>query len=252
MNIEAYISSGILEQYVFGLCDAAEQNEVEQLQQSNSEVAAAILKIELELEANARKYAIEPSRILPNPFAVGLFEQNKPVETTPIVQIDKNKFLYRNIAAVLAVALAASVFYNMQQFNKNKAQANEIAAIQNIKSLPTSDFAVMQNPNITPVAMRGQGIHSICRCTLFWDKTTGKAYVMVHHLMPSGDSQDFQLWASVDGKPVSVGIINENIRDKFVEVAGIPENATEFNVTLEQAGGAQKPNLDQLWLKGTI
>lgn len=252
MNIGEYISSGILEQYVFGLCEEQEAKEVEQMMAEHPAVAAALLQIELDLEANAFKSGIAPSSNTPNPFNEAFFASQNIDTPAPVVSINKHRFVFRNIAAVLALALASSVFYNVIQFNKAKDQENIIASIKNIKSLPASDLAIMQNPYITPIAMRGQGIHEICRCTLFWDKETGKAYVMIHHLIPLGGSNDYQLWATVNGKPVSVGIINEKTRDRFVELSGVPGNTTEFNVTLEKAGGAESPSMEDVWLKGTI
>lgn len=100
--------------------------------------------------------------------------------------------------------------------------------------------------------MKGVGLHAVCRCTMFWDKNTGKAYIMIHHLLPSTDGKDYQLWATVNGKPVSVGLVNDKIRDRFVEVSGVPEGANEFAVTLENDGGAIVPTLDETYLKGTI
>lgn len=73
-------------------------------------------------------------------------------------------------------------------------------------SLPLQDYEVMNNPSITPVAMYGVGYHAICRCTMFWDKKTGKIYLMIHHLQ-NPPQKDYQLWATVNGKPVSIGIV---------------------------------------------
>ena len=110
----------------------------------------------------------------------------------------------------------------------------------------------MKDPSITPVAMYGVGIHSICRCTMFWDKKTGKMYVMIHHLVESSAAKDYQLWAMVDGKPVSVGIINDEIRGRFIELQNVPFSANEFIVTLEQAGGSTTPTESQTYLAGKI
>jgi hypothetical protein len=48
-----------------------------------------------------------------------------------------------------------------------------------------------------------------------------------------------------------VGMINDTIRDRFVEVSGMPADAKEFTVTLEKNGGATVPDADVI-LKGTV
>lgn len=87
---------------------------------------------------------------------------------------------------------------------------------------------------------------------MFWDKQTGKAYIMIHHLPKSSSSRDYQLWAEVDGKTVSVGIINDEIRGRFIEVSNVPGQSVAFKVTLENAGGAQTPTIAETYLEGKI
>jgi anti-sigma-K factor RskA len=118
--------------------------------------------------------------------------------------------------------------------------------------LPAADFAVMTDRSITPVAMYGVGYHAICRCTMFWDKNTGKAYIMIHHLVPAPDGKNYQLWAMVNGKPVSAGIVNEKIRGRFIEMPNVPETSTAFIVTLENAGGSTTPTESETYLAGKI
>jgi anti-sigma-K factor RskA len=151
------------------------------------------------------------------------------------------------------ILLGVSTVYNYSLYTKNKEQETALAAKNNLPTtLPAADFSVLKNPGITPVAMYGVGIHAICRCTMFWDKKTGKAYVMIHHLVKSGDKRDYQLWAMVDGKPVNVGLVNDEIRDRFIEVTNVPANATAFSVTLENAGGSNTPTVEETYLEGKL
>ena len=50
MDIQQYISSGIIETYVMGLCSPAEESELEQLRQNYPELDKAIIAYEDELE----------------------------------------------------------------------------------------------------------------------------------------------------------------------------------------------------------
>jgi anti-sigma-K factor RskA len=253
LNIENYISSGIIEQYVMGLCSEEEKNELELLRQKDPVLNKAIINFEIEFE----------NRMMRNAFLPGLQTDDKILASlqalgTPVVSINTStkkttKFSWVKIAAAASVLLfGISAFFNYTQYEKNKAQAAELAAKNNSpQSLPVANYSILKDPNITPVAMMGVGYHAICRCTMFWDKKTGKAYVMIHHLIPSGDNNEYQLWANVNGKQVSVGMINDAIRDRFVEVSGMPADAKEFTVTLEKNGGAAVPDADVV-LKGTV
>jgi anti-sigma-K factor RskA len=100
--------------------------------------------------------------------------------------------------------------------------------------------------------MYGVGYHAICRCTMFWDKQTGKMYIMIHHLPKSSEQKDYQLWAMVDGKQVSVGIVQDEIRGRFIEMNNVPAGAVSFMVTLEKAGGTAEPTIAETYLEGKI
>jgi anti-sigma-K factor RskA len=250
MNIDTYISSGIIEQYVMGLCSNEESNELEQLRKQHPALDAAVANYELLFEKQLMQNATIPSIVTDTK----ILAQLKSLQT-PVISIQKNKSIIwlKAVAAAAVLLLGVSSVYNFTLYSKNKQQEAELTAKNNIpKTLPLEDFEVLKNPGITPVAMNGVGIHSICRCTMFWDKKTGKAYVMIHHLVKSGDKRDYQLWAMVDGKPVNVGIVNDDIRDRFVELSNVPQGANGFSLTLENAGGATTPTVDETYLVGRI
>ncbi len=253
MNIENYISTGIIEQYVMGLCTAQEKIELELLRQKDAILDKAIINFEIELE----------SKMMRNAFLPGVNTDDKILQTlqslgTPVVAMQTEDKKIKRLSWIKIVAAASvllfgvSTFFNYTQYKENKTQAAELAVKNNLpSSLPLANYNILKDPTITPVAMIGQGYHAICRCTMFWDKKTGKAYVMIHHLVPSGENYDYQLWANVNGKQVSVGMINDKIRDRFVEVTGVPEDSKEFTVTMEKNGGATVPDADVV-LKGTV
>ncbi|MBI5857946.1 MAG: anti-sigma factor [Sphingobacteriales bacterium] len=252
MDIKNYISSGIIELYVMGLCSPEEEREFEMLRQQHPELHEAILRYESDMEKNMLQKGVFPGAEVDDKILQRLESLN-----TPFVPIKAGKALVKKmywlkpVAAAVLLLLGVSLFFNYQLSKKNKLQAEMIKGTKNI-SLPLSDYAVITNPSITPVGMYGVGSHAICRCTMFWDKKTGKAYIMIHHLPKSSSSRDYQLWAEVDGKLVSVGIINDEIRGRFIEVPDVPAGAVAFSVTLEKTGGSITPTVDETYLKGRI
>lgn len=245
MDIREYISSGIIELYVMGLCSPEEEKELEQLRAAHPELDAAVQQYEKDME----KKMLQNSTLPPADVDERILEKLESMNT-PVVQMKPfaNRWL-KPVAAAVAILLGISAFFNYSLYTKNKKQAaiiNGTAA----NTLPPSDYAVITNPAITPVGMYGVGIHSICRCTMFWDKKTGKAYIMIHHLPQSSSSKDYYLWAEVDGKPVNVGIINDEIRGRLIEVPNVPDKTAGFKVSLENAGGNDLPT--DIYLSGKI
>jgi anti-sigma-K factor RskA len=256
MDINQYISSGIIEMYVLGLCSPEEAAELELLRTQQPSLNEAILKFEAELERTYLNDATQPGAAIDKEIMQALHAMQTPViplhtQAGNTATIKKMNWLKPVAAAAIALFAVSSIF-NYTLYNKTRQQQLAITEAKKITTLPQNDYAVLKTPGITPVAMYGVFPHNICRCTLFWDKKTGKAYMMVHHLMPVNKEKSYQLWAMVNDKPVNVGMINERIRDRFIEVQNVPEGATAFTVTLENASGSTSPTADEIYLYGKI
>lgn len=257
MDINNYISSGIIELYVMGLCSPEEEKELEQLRQQYPELQTAILQYEVEMEAKMLQNSTLPSaevdeKILQQLDALSSSEESIHPHSTPVRKINTRYTSWlRPVAAAAVILFAVSAYFNYTLYKKNK-QLTELTGNTKGSPLPLADYLVITDPAITPVGMYGQGSHAICRCTMFWNKKTGKAYIMINHLPQSSSSKDYQLWAEVDGKTVSVGIINDEVRGRLIEIANVPTGAIAFSVTLEKAGGTNQPTVDETYLKGRI
>jgi anti-sigma-K factor RskA len=252
MNINEYISSGIIELYVMGLCSPEEEQEIEMLKLKHPELQTAINAFELQMEKNMTQQVVNPTastdeKILKQLDALSQLANTQKTNTAKIKKINWWKYA----AAACFVLFLASGWYNYQQYKKTE-RLEDIVAGPRTSPLPLADYEIITNPTITPVAMYGVGSHAICRCTMFWDKKSGKAYIMIHHLPKSSSTKDYQLWAEVNGKPVNVGLINDEIRGRFIEVPNIPGGSVAFSVTLENAGGTTSPTVSETYLQGKI
>jgi anti-sigma-K factor RskA len=252
MDIKEYISSGAIELYVLGLCSPEEEKEFETLRLQYPELNTALLEYETELEKKMQQEAKLPTAAVDQKILKALDSLNAPAVVVSIKKQNSQSFSWWKIAAAV-ILFVSSAGLNYILYNKVKKQE---LALQNKgdnkSSLPPGDYAILKDPSITPVAMYGVGIHSICRCTMFWDKKTGKVYVMIHHLPKSSESKNYQLWATVNGEQVNVGIVNDGIRDRFIELPNVPSGTIAFTVTLEKAGGSATPNMNEAYLAGKI
>lgn len=254
MNIKEYISSGIIELYVLGICSPDEEKEIESLRLQYPELDAAILQYEMQLENEMQQQATIPSAEIDEKILKTFDLLNKPTIALPVYK-ENNRSVswWKMVAAASVLLLITSAVFNYLLYNKTKRQELALQSKNdNTPTLPAGDYEILKDPAITPVAMYGVGSHAICRCTMFWDKKTGKIYVMIHHLPKSSESKDYQLWANVNGTQVSVGIVKDEIRGRFIEMQNVPAGATAFTVTLEKAGGSTTPDMEEAYLAGRI
>ena len=253
MNIKEYISSGIIEMYVMGLCSAEEKKELETLRRQHPVLNEAIVQYEKEMEEKMQQQITLPSAETDEKILKSLDFLEVPLV---YMDTDKNKIekysWFKPVAAAAILLLLASSYFNYSLLQKNKKQEQALKESKNTATLPLADYNIMKDPTITPVAMYGVSPHTICRCTMFWDKKTGKMYIMIHHLPKSSESRDYQLWAMVNNKLVSIGTINDEIRGRFIEMQNVPAGATSFIVTLEKAGGSPTATIEETYLKGNI
>ncbi len=255
MDINEYISSGIIEMYVMGICTPEEKLELESLRGQFPVLNDAINKYEIDLEDQLTKQSELPSLRTDEMILKRLESLQTPVKHIDSEKNRRKLFTWSKVAAAAILMLLVSSYFNYTLYNNNKkmdiALSDAVEKSKNI-TLPLSDYNILKDPGITPVAMYGVGYHAICRCTMFWDKKTGKVYIMIHHLPQSSETRDYQLWANVNGKQVNIGILKDEIRGRFIEMKGVPADASSFIVTLENAGGAMTPTIEEAYLSGKI
>jgi anti-sigma-K factor RskA len=254
MDIKSYISSGIIEMYVIGICTPEEKAEIEMLRKEYPELSNAIAEFEDKLEKNLLTHSTEPGEKADRRILQTLKSLEAPmpaVSSTSNGNVKRMNWL-KPVAAAAMLLFGASAVFNYILYNKTKEQQALLQAKEKYSPLPISDYDILKSPYITPVAMYGVGFHAICRCTMFWDKKTGKVYIMIHHLPQSSAQSDYQLWAMVNDKPVNIGLIKDEIRGRFIEMDNVPAGALSFIVTLEKAGGAASPTIEETYLAGKI
>ncbi len=79
----------------------------------------------------------------------------------------------------------------------------------------------------------------------FWNAKQGTAVAHVFRLSPAPDGRDYQIWALVDGKPVSLGVFNSDPDGHaLVESLTLPPSTagvTAVLVSVEPKGGSEQP-----------
>ena len=271
MNIEEYISSGILESYILGLASPEEASILECVMKNNAEVRTALEEAQKTLEDLATAQAIEPPKELETKIWARLQnEQNSEIiklETADKIEkkIDEiNPDIYPNKSINWQkYAIAASVlffisilgnFFWISDISDNK---KEIAQLQSEKksqdlALQKSQekLALLSDPNILSVPLKGVEKHPDSKAIVYWNKESKNVYLNAENLPKAPQGMQYQLWALVDGKPVDAGMYSEE-KDSLIILSNIPK-AQAFAITLEKQGGSESPTMENMVVMGNI
>lgn len=249
MDVKAYIESGIIELYILGLASPEEQAELEALRMQYPAINQAILQVEMELEAAAQKNAITPPPNSKIRFQTFLSQQAQPLQA-PVKHINKWQLLAA--ASVLLFIISSGLnfyFYNQANTINSKYQAllsehatlaaNHQTIQTKLESLNQS-LAVLSDPNFKAVAMSSASAENPnLLATVYWNQKTAEVYLLTNNLPEVTQEQQYQLWAIVDGTPVSIGLVDDC--SGLCKMSKIT-SAQAFAISLEKRGGSSKPN----------
>jgi len=270
LNIEAYISSGILEQYVAGALTEAEMVQVTENINKHSELLLEVQKIEkafiqfAELSVQDYKEKIQNTNI--NDTAK--LNQNQQVEDQKSLAPSVKPW-FRYLAAASILFLGLSLIGNIFQYSKLKKANTQIAQLENEKLIFADELkvlranyndskenvALLQNPNTNKIVLKGTD-KSQGDPVVYWNKKSQQVLVDASLLPIPPKDMVYQLWNITSLEPLTpndAGLLvdfNKNQKDLF-KTKNVA-NAVAFGITLEPKGGSKAPNLDQLYALGTL
>ncbi len=250
MNIQEYISGGIVESYVLGLASEEERREFEKICEQYPEVLAARTAFELVLEKQALENAMTPPAHLKNKIADRISAESKIVsmQSAPVRRMNWLKYA----VAASVILLAGSLYYNVTLYNKNKdLQGKYDNTVTKLNDMEKDIQVLQQNPNVKMASMKGMGISPASYATVYWDTTSHDVYLLANNLpVPASDKQ-YQLWAILNGQPVDLGVF-EIKKERLLIQAKNAQGAEAFAITLENKGGSQSPTMDKMYVMGKL
>lgn len=285
MDVNRYISSGIIESYVAGLATDQEVRELQAAIAQYPEIKAAADAAQLDME----RYINMQSQPPPPSVRDRIFQivNNEGVETavpvtssnagaasdesysyeeTPVRQISAAR-KWQWVAAAAVVGLITSIAFNVTYLNstnewKGKYEAllvdqtkvlaqNEVYQTQ----LKSSEdlLSMVRNPEVKAVKMfTASKDRPNLLATVFWNTKTKDVVLTVNNLPEPAADQQYQLWAIVNGVPVDAGVFEMgDIAKGFQKMKAI-EGAQMFAVTLEKKGGSPTPTLTAMYVAGKV
>lgn len=263
MDIEQYISTGILELYVAGLLSEKENKEINEYSQKYPEIQKEIEEIEQAI--------LELSKTASPSFNTTLHYQelHKKLATTntKVVSMPKEKINYSSYLGWAAAVIFAAGFLFMFLQNESLQSTIQVSTDEN-KQLEqqileaesslqqTKDLLnTIRDKNITVVALGGQEVAPESYAKAYWNKTEQKVFMDVRGLPEPPDGMVYQVWSLKLNPltPTSLGTLDDFIEDdnKIFMLANANESEA-FGITLEPAGGSETPTLEQLYTLGAV
>lgn len=283
-NLKAYIESGVLELYVLGDLSPEEALQVEEMASQYPEVRDEIAAIEQAMEQYAMQNAVEPSADVETRLfeKLGLSEVEENVNVQPepiyteeprIIRLDGSDAKVRTLRYALVACIALLVISTVALFityNKLNAAHDQIASLNLDKQkfagvVSKLEFenqgldnmaAMADSKEWATIRMAGQAFSPNSKMKVYWNKKDKS--VLINYVamdLPKTDaSHQYQLWALVNGKPVSLGVFGKTDstnNEALVKMQAIQE-AQAFAVTIEPMGGSVNPTMEKLTVMGGV
>ena len=276
MDIEKYISSGILETYALGDLTQEERIEVENMISRYPEIRAELALIEETLESVAFHTAVAPrnnlkAQILQKAFPddtelpAGQREEDKKVISIHKESSEKKaapqSFKYLLAAAVTFAVIstvAAAIFWSKWQDAENRISilalentqiAQQFQQVNSRLEEVSQELAVYSGNNFNRIELEGLPSTPNANAIVFWNQKTGEVFLNPANLPATPADKQYQLWAIVDGQPVDMGLLTQERNGGLLKMKEV-ENAAAFAITLEPAGGSKNPTMDQMYVLG--
>ena len=235
MNVQEYISSGIVESYVLGLASEEERKEFEQQCLQYPEVMRARSDFELALEKQAMQNAIIPDPALKSKIWSEIGEKGKVIPINEPVPVRKMIWA-KYVAAASVILLIISLYWNISLFNKNQELKNnyDIAAGK-IKEMEDDMEVLKENPNVKMASLKGMDASPQSFATVYWDTASHDVYLLANNLPAPPTDKQYQLWALLDGQPIDLGMLDYDVKQKKLLIRmKNAQKAQAFAITLEK------------------
>jgi anti-sigma-K factor RskA len=287
MNTKEYIESGILEEYVLGTVSPQEKREVECMSSIYPEIRQELD----ELSAAMEQYAQTLHRDPPSDIKAWLlkeleFGKTETVEETapttvraseentetPIRSLNTKEDVFDSrptfrvtwlVAASLGLIVLFFAYFLYSQLqgsqqtlsslrNSNEALTEEVRVLRAQQTQADQTLAILKEPGTRVIRLNPTDSTTANLATIYWNASTGQVNLEIDSLARPPETQQYQLWAIVDGKPVDAGVFDVGDGARVVQQAKKFLKADAFAITLERRGGSPTPTLSTMVVVGNV
>ncbi|MFM2267769.1 MAG: hypothetical protein RL757_1210 [Bacteroidota bacterium] len=261
MNVNEYIASGILEEYVAGLLSESENKAVEANAAKYPAIGEEIGKIELALENLAFAQAKSPQKDVKSAILAQI-EAELPVQQPAVKTVELPKRNWGWLAAAAVVGLVASMVANFTLYNRLDKATSQIVALRIENDKMTQETVTMQanfkekerqvntlaHQNTRRLVLSGTPNHVNSKLLIYWQPEEKTVFATINQLPPAPEGKQYQLWAIGSKGPVDAGLLTDTA--KGLQAMKTIDDAAAFAITLENVGGSPTPTLSEMYAIG--
>ena len=263
MDINAYISSGIIEQYALGNATQDEASILECVMKHNSEVENAVIEAQQTLGDLALAQSVIPPAELKVKI-VGRIKFNTSedvvVPQKEVIQMDTANYSAKDLKTkganfwmiAASLLLLISLGWNVLNTSSKNTVIEDLASKNEL--LKNQVNAVEQQNNLLINADKIKLLcvekHPDLYATILYS-SDNQVFLQLDNLPQAPSGKEYQLWAIVEGAPVDLGMYDQTISDKLQPMKTV-QNPQAFAITLENKGGSPTPTMEQMYVMGKV
>ncbi|AGC75623.1 anti-sigma-K factor RskA [Nonlabens dokdonensis] len=252
-NIQDFLDSGLLEQYVIGATEPYQSEEVESFIEKHTEIKFAYDKLQEELQVVSKLYQKQPPENLKSEVLKSIDRSTTPAEAA---NRKASSFSWLNLAAIFIglIGIAGFLYVNNQnttletQLSTIEEEQSQLLkqvsfATKEMSSLE-DEIAYLKSADTDKYILKGNQKAQTLLATAYYNKSTDRGEVEINNLPSLDKDHDYQLWADVDGEMISLAVLKKD--SKKILDPTIMANASSLNITIEPAGGNDHATVENL------
>jgi anti-sigma-K factor RskA len=266
VNTKEYIESGILEAYVLGALPENERAAVAANIAMYPDLAQEVASIEAAMQELAEATPVAPPAFMQEkiweaisvqgPSEDAMTRENGATKVIPMVTPMRGLYATWQWAAVMVI-MVGSLLANLYFINQRSGQAKRLSSIERelntmqqsqaqmeqTLAMYRSEREMMADSMVETVVMKSVQPGHPMAATIYWDKAKKETYLAMKKLPMPDAGMQYQMWVIQDGKPVSMGVIPNDIVESGA-MARLPmeiSSGQAFAISLEKEGGNPTP-----------
>ncbi|THD66359.1 anti-sigma factor [Robertkochia marina] len=251
--VKLFLEGDLLERYLTGETDVEENLQSEYFIETYPEVREEYEKLQLNLEQYARSFA--------QPLPENVKQAVRDSIKTPVIALntEETNSSRKPMRWYIAAAVASTVLLgstSVSLWNQNKMLSTQKNAVvdqlEGLKSnivetnskleLLKSKNAVLSDPDTRQYVFKGNERAKNLRSVAYINPKEGMSAINIVSLPDLPEDKEFQMWAEVDGKMVSLGVLEK----ADLKLMSLPhsDKASGYKITIQNKGNKDFAAID--------
>lgn len=246
---EALIQSGDLERYLLGDLSLEENTRIERAIINDEKLASYVRQLEDDFEQMAMQNAIDPQPQTKKALLAQIAAETTRTGT-PVISLKA----WLGIAASVAVLFILTSIWQfsklshlesriVEESTKTESLTQDLNTLITLYDTNIQWYDAIRDPNTQKFLLTGNDLAPSLQAVSYINHKKQSVVLQAASLPDLKTTEDYQLWADVDGEMIDMGVISKN--QPMLEMKYIA-NATSLNITIEPAGGNDHPTVERL------